>query len=444
MEGVAPDAVLRLGTGAPRGFWAREGRWFAHAGCVTAVEAPSGDVNRFQAVWMAAQDLLGRVWTDPLGFPDSPPARLFGGFSFSEDHRSGGSWEGFPSAYFILPEVELIGGEEGGVLTLRRAAENGEDPATVLASLKEELGSMADSLAAGPRSEVGGNEAEIMPCPETDRVDWAGMVERALAAFDRGQLSKVVLARAVSASPDPEADPVEVGMNLWRWNPGSHVFFFEPVPGHVLVGAAPETIATVDEGAFRATAVAGSAARGENRTEQEALASELLSSEKDRREHLLSVEDMVQRLSAIAEAVHAEADPHVLTLSAIQHLETAITARLRPGETVLSALKALHPTPAVCGFPRDEALALLLSEERFPRGWYAGPVGWLDVDGNGVFVPALRSAVGVDGEWQLFAGAGIVAGSDPEKEWNETLIKFQPVLKALAGADRTRCAGSRS
>ena len=83
----------------------------------------------------------------------------------------------------------------------------------------------------------------------------------------------------------------------------------------------------------------------------------------------------------------------------------------------------------------DDLVALLLSEEAFPRGWYAGPVGWFDGKGNGVFVPALRSAVGVGGEWRLFAGAGIVAGSDPGKEWNEGRIKLQPVLRALAGAN---------
>jgi menaquinone-specific isochorismate synthase len=97
-------------------------------------------------------------------------------------------------------------------------------------------------------------------------------------------------------------------------------------------------------------------------------------------------------------------------------------------------LKALHPTPAVCGFPRDGALELLRKEEPFQRGWYAGPVGWFDNDGNGVFVPALRSAVGRGKEWRLFAGAGIVEGSEPELEWAETRIKFRPVLKALSGA----------
>jgi menaquinone-specific isochorismate synthase len=143
---------------------------------------------------------------------------------------------------------------------------------------------------------------------------------------------------------------------------------------------------------------------------------------------------MVARLADVSQDIQAEAEAHVLTLSAIQHLETAISAELHPNQTVISALEALHPTPAVCGFPRDRALDFLRTEEPFQRGWYAGPVGWFDNDGNGVFVPALRSAVGQGKEWRLFAGAGIVAGSDPSEEWAETRIKFQPVLRALSGA----------
>jgi isochorismate synthase len=226
---------------------------------------------------------------------------------------------------------------------------------------------------------------------------------------------------------------VDVVLDLWARNPGSHVFLFEPGPGRSLVGAAPETVATVAGGAFRATAVAGSMARGNTPEEDEVLARALLDSEKDRREHRFCVEDMVARLDPVAGRVQADLEPHLLTLSAIQHLETLITGELLDGETALSALEALHPTPAVCGFPRDPALELLQRSEATRRGWYAGPVGWFDMGGDGVFVPALRSAVRRGGEWHLFSGAGIVAGSDPEREWAETDIKLKPVLEALAG-----------
>jgi isochorismate synthase EntC len=159
-----------------------------------------------------------------------------------------------------------------------------------------------------------------------------------------------------------------------------------------------------------------------------------MASDKDRAEHRISVDDMVLRLARLADDVRAELEPHVLALPAIQHLETAIRARVREGVTVLDLVAALHPTPAVCGEPRDAALERLAYEEPFERGWYAGPVGWFDVEGNGMFAPALRCGVCFEGDWRLYAGAGIVAGSRADAEWTETGIKLQPVLRALTAA----------
>jgi isochorismate synthase len=277
---------------------------------------------------------------------------------------------------------------------------------------------------------------------------WEATIRRALEVLEDEDLSKVVLARVLTASSVEGRAPVDVAMALWQGNPASHVFYFEPTTGHCLVGAAPETVTTVAGGEFRATAVAGTISKGASAEEQQALARRLIRSRKERLEHQVSVDDMVDRLGTMASRVHAEDEPHVLTLSSIQHLETIVEATLRPGETALSVLERLHPTPAVCGHPRDKALEFIQAEEPFDRGWYAGPVGWFDGDGNGVFVPALRSAAWRDPEWRLFAGAGIVRGSDPAQEWEETRIKFQPVLRALSearsgglGAPEGRTAG---
>jgi len=436
IEDVEPAVLLRLGEGRPRGFWAREGRWFAHIGRAATVEVDSAQEGpgRFAKVWAGARTIFSCSWKDPESKVNPPSPRLFGGFSFQSDHVAEEAWEHFPSAHFILPEIELVGGEESGVLTLRRLHVPSSNPAQCRQDLRDELASVRDVLTIAP--------PELRPTDlcipatrsETDLEAWASTVDRALAEVSTGAFSKVVMARVQTASFEGSMDPVDVVLNLWRENPGSHVFLFEPTPGHILLGAAPETVATVQAEVFQATAVAGSIARGNTPEEQATLARELLNSEKDRREHQVCVEDMVARLTEISQDIQAQPEPHVLTLSALQHLETAISAKLHPEETVLAALEALHPTPAVCGFPRDRAMGFLGAEEPFQRGWFAGPVGWFDSDGNGAFVPALRSAVGQGKEWRLFAGAGIVAGSDPAREWAETRLKFQPVLKALSGA----------
>ncbi len=156
-----------------------------------------------------------------------------------------------------------------------------------------------------------------------------------------------------------------------------------------------------------------------------------MASDKDRVEQRIALDDMVARLETVAHQIRTDPQPHVLTLARIQHLETEIRASVPGGVEVLDLLRLLHPTAAVCGLPRDAAMAFLAAEEPFERGWYAGPVGWFDAEGNGVFAPALRTGVTTDGGWRLFAGAGIVEGSVPSLEWEETAIKFEPMLDAL-------------
>ena len=136
---------------------------------------------------------------------------------------------------------------------------------------------------------------------------------------------------------------------------------------------------------FRATAVAGSTPRGRTDDEDQELAQILLDSEKNRAEHALTAEEMIEALGPRLSHMEAEEEPRVLALAHIQHLETVISGVPEPGEDILSLVESLHPTPAVCGSPREEAQALIRAEERFDRGWYAGPVGWFDMAGEGRF-----------------------------------------------------------
>ena len=125
--------------------------------------------------------------------------------------------------------------------------------------------------------------------------------------------------------------------------------------------------------------------------------------------------------------------PRLLRLGNVQHLWTPVTARARAGQSVLDLVTRLHPTPAVCGAPRAAALRLIRELEGLDRGWYAGPVGWVDARGEGEFVVGLRSALLRGGEATLYAGCGIVGESDPEEEYRESELKLRPVLSALGG-----------
>jgi menaquinone-specific isochorismate synthase len=425
VPGAQPMSFLRHMASRPRGLWARGEEWVAHAGAVQVLRAPD-DVDRFS--WMRDQVAQLSGGSDSL----STPLRLFGGFSFLSNHQAQGLWVDFPSALFHLPEFELVRTEGGGLLRGRALVSKDADAEDVRTRLTRRLAELEPTLTAA--SDVG--PARPVPCDRhaTNPSHWRAEVEGALAAIHSGFVSKVVLARTLDVLSESPLDALRVLDNMWRENRGAHVFLFEPKPGHLIVGAAPETVATVDSGSFRATAVAGSIARGESEEEQRRLAARLLESEKDLVEHRIALDDMVERLRPFGGRVEAADHPHVLTLARIQHLETDIRARLHEGTHVLDVLETLHPTPAVCGLPRDDAMSLLEREEPFERGWYSGPVGWFDSSGDGVFAPALRCAVAKGREWRLFAGAGIVGASDPALEWEETGIKFEPVLRALAAS----------
>ena len=445
LPGASPLELLRGASGA-RGFWARGERWTAHTGALAVVTADPGP-DRFRQIRDAAAGVVGEpgpTWPADADPRLAGPLRFYGGFSFQDEPGSSHLWLGFPPGLFHLPAVELEGDTEGVRLRVRAIWSEGEDEGALRQRLETQVSELAKGLSRclpeapstpslSPDSVT--TSAEV-PVIASDRSVWEASVERALQAIGAGRLVKVVLARTLDVRPRVEIDPITVLRHIWEANRGTHVFFFEPRPGRAVLGAAPETIAALRHGVFHATVVAGSILPGTSEEEQAGLADSLLSSGKDRAEHRIAVEDMLERLDQVAEGVRAEPEPHVLALPAIQHLESEIRARVCGDTTVLEVLAALHPTPAVCGFPRDQAQEMLAQEEGFERGWYAGPVGWFDLEGNGVFAPALRSAVLSEGSWRLFAGAGIVAGSRSDAEWTETAIKLETVLQALGVASQ--------
>jgi menaquinone-specific isochorismate synthase len=431
---LRPDVFLRHAKGEERGFWAKGDRWVAHRG-VAAELRGSGDptVERFEEVASAAQ----RLALEPLlpeGTTRAPRVRYYGGFSFRPDHVEEGVWADFPSWLFHMPVFELEGEGSGDAWLRVRTLVSSRSNEDVFVRLKHRAEALRAELTAlgdaGPRP---GPVASGRATP-TDRASWEEAVRESLRAIGSGSISKAVLARTLEVELDSQVDPVDVVSHLWDANRGSHAFLFEPVPGSTLVGAAPETVATLRDGVFHATAVAGSIRRGETPREQAELAARLLASDKDRAEQRIALDDMVARLETMAHQIRTDPQPHVLTLARIQHLETEIRASVPSDVGILDLLRLLHPTPAVCGLPRDAALSFLAEEEPFERGWYAGPVGLFDAEGNGIFVPALRTGVSTGSGWRLFAGAGIVDGSVPALEWEETVIKFEPMLEALSAS----------
>jgi menaquinone-specific isochorismate synthase len=261
--------------------------------------------------------------------------------------------------------------------------------------------------------------------------DYREAVRRTLGDIAAGRVEKVVLARVKDLAAPGAFHPLRVLNGLRQRFTDCHAFSLANGRGQSFIGASPERLLRVRGGGILTEAQAGSIRRGASASEDAALAGALLRDEKELREHRLVSGSIAASLASLGIDPELPARPAVRRLANVQHLLTPIQGRLPPGVRLLDVLARLHPTPAVGGTPREAALAAIAERESFPRGLYAGGTGWIDSRGDGEFFVALRSALIDGGRARLYAGAGIVAGSDPDREFAETEIKFRAMQEAL-------------
>ncbi|MBM9459611.1 isochorismate synthase [Nocardioides sp. zg-536] len=270
---------------------------------------------------------------------------------------------------------------------------------------------------------------------------YAEMVRAALDKIADGSLYKVVLGRCLDVLSTPPLVPGEIIDRLLRTRPGRYVFSVPLVPasdgvlpsdGPILVGASPELLVRREGRTITCTPLAGSVPRVADPAEDRRRGEGLRTSAKDLAEHAFVVEAIVHALKGVCEEIEYPASPELMSTDTIWHLATPIRARLTPGSPGPSALRLaqlLHPTPAVGGVPTAAANAVIADLEGDLRDWFAGCVGWVDADGDGEFAVTIRAAV-IDGaRLRLFAGAGIVAGSEPEAEVRETGAKLATMAR---------------
>jgi len=279
-------------------------------------------------------------------------------------------------------------------------------------------------------------DIQLRPDPEPD--DYSEAVARAAKRIRAGRLRKVVLARTLLVDAERALDAKQLLWRLRAVDPDCYAFASPESPpdlarpGGILVGASPELLVTRRGREVRATPLAGSGPRFGNFKRDQISARRLLSSEKDREEHAVVVEDVARVLGGYCDGLTRPLEPELMGTANVWHLATPFAGRLHdPSVTALDLVAALHPTPAVCGTPREEAREALSQLEPIDRGCYAGPVGWVDANGDGEWAIALRCAEITGTTARLFAGAGIVADSVPEEELDETEAKFRALLDSL-------------
>lgn len=380
--------------------WARDGFALAGRGIACRIEPESRD-----ALADAVRDALSRIDVDSeLDRRDAGPVAL-GALPFDREAPGG----------LVVPEI-CYGRDRDGTRWLCWTGATEREvppPGDVIAQL------VPGGVEPGPASFVVG--------PTRSADDWCRDVADARDELRRGAARKVVLARDVRIECDRPVARLPVLTRLARSYPTCFLFSMP-----TLVGASPELLVSRRGDVVRSQPMAGTARRSPDPAADARLAAGLLGSEKDRIEHQITIDMVHDTLLPWCSYLDAETEPQVVSVANVHHLATAVEGRLsRPLPSVLDLVHALHPTPAVCGDPRDEAAALIAKYERMDRGSYAAPVGWVDRDGNGEWAVGVRSAEIIGASARLFAGVGVVAESDPDAELDETRVKLEPMLGAI-------------
>lgn len=383
--------------------WLQEREWMAGRGAALRVPVARGPSDAADAAGVAATvtAAIGAIPTE--GNPESPGVRAFGAIPFGP---------GRP-ADLVIPEV-LVGKSVDGTRWVTTVTPAGSEPPD-----------LSTLLSAGGTTAKEPATYTIRPARPPQ--DWCAAVAAATEAIRAGRAVKVVLAREVTVDADAPFDIGALAQRLRAAYPSCTTFAFDGV-----LGASPELLVSRHGDIVRSHPLAGTAPRSSDPSTDARLAAGLLASAKNRWEHQITIDRVHETLLPYCSYLDAEAEPSIVAVANVQHLGTMVEGRLSsPAPSALELALKLHPTPAVCGEPRDAALALIEELEALDRGRYAGTAGWVDGGGDGEWVVAIRTAE-IDGtRARVFAGNGIVEDSDPDTELAETRAKLQAMLSAL-------------
>ncbi len=353
-----------------------------------------------------------------------PDARYFGGFRFNNEEEQEPIWKEFSSFSFILPLVQLT--FENGTFTLS---------CHLWLESDDELQTKIIAITNVLHRVVADTDCSAMKLPELlnisynpDEKKWMEQCQKALLTFEAGNMEKIMLARQTSLEFSSSFSPLLFLLQYPYPQNAIYRFYFEPTENHAFFSFTPERLYRRDGKMLLTEALAGTCSKESINGDDHHASEVLLNSEKDIREHNFVKEMISQELSKICSTIDMDKEVKVLQLNRLAHLYTRCTAQLKPEfEHDSAVLQLLHPTPAVGGVPKAQAMQHIIDLEPFSRGWYAAPVGWVSRDAA-EFSVAIRSAL-VKGRFAyLYSGAGLVKGSDPYSEWEEVDQKIGDIL----------------
>ncbi len=410
--------------------WEQPDRGFALAGLGVAHEAASRGEGRFADVAEECLRLGGDAVVDePPGLPAGTGPVWLGGFAFDPDGGASSTWSSLAPGSLVLPELSLCRSGTRTFLTLNALVQPGDDADERGAALGARLAGLRGAAPLPLLDPHPTSHAQIRSARPPGEFEDA--VAAATSMIGAGEMSKVVLAREVVVSAGAAHDPAALFGAMREQFPSCFCFCCG-TPEAAFIGASPELLVRRSGASVSTVALAGSTRRSSDPAVDDHLGEQLLRSDKDRREQRIVAERIVRALRPHAVWVEAAAEPEIVKVANIQHLATPVIAQLAEPRSAIELAGMLHPTPAVGGEPWPAAATTIAELEGMDRGWYAGPVGWMDATEDGEFCVALRSALLRDREAHLFAGVGVVAGSDPAAELAETEVKLQALLPLLA------------
>ena len=349
---------------------------------------------------------------------DNPEVKFYGGIRFNQDSEISEPWQLFGKYSFVLPRFEIRRTEQHLKficnLKFRSMSELDDNFEKTMQQLKK--------INLSPTIDSSIQPALIAREDLPNKFTWEQIINVVLTKFQANYFDKIVLARQSSFEYDHPIDARMIFLKLKRANPISFSFYFQ-FQQLIFLGCSPERLYKRNDKTMMTEALAGTRPRGKSFSEDLQLENELITSEKDIREHRFVVDYIYNHLVHLCENLTFEKKEKLLKLARLQHLQTQFSGDLKPGVFDQDILAALHPTPAVCGEPKEQSMQEINRLEGFDRGWYAGPVGWLSSH-SAEFAVAIRSGLIEENKLRLFAGAGIVSGSDPEKEWQEIETKL--------------------
>ncbi len=403
----------------------------ALAGAEAVVQASFDGPDRFAKVKAFSDEILAN--TIAVGDLDEPftGPHFFTAFTF-DDNVSADS--AFPSATVFLPrwQVSRSKGKYGAVANLKIDAD------TDLDAMVARVWGAYGKFGAFDYTPAAIESKPVLEAKEISRAELAPgvypvAVERALEEIRSGAYEKIVLARGLELQADAPWQPLVALNRLRERFSGCFTFSFGGGAARSFIGATPERLLQIRDGHLLTEAIAGSAPRGQTAGEDAKHARGLLESDKDQHEHACVRDSILRRLKKVGVEASAESGPRLLQLANVQHLRTQISADVGESVHLLDILSEMHPTPAVGGSPRQAAVSRIAGLEQIERGLYSGVLGWFNHLNEGEMVVGIRSALIEGTTARLYAGAGIVEGSDPEKEMRETEMKLHALLDVLNG-----------